>query len=688
MATVLFANDFDGGTDGAVITASGSGGSSGDAFSQVGSLAPTYSAEQAHSGGLSAHWMFSGTGAAALWFDDATGSATSYARFYLRHSGAPYGSEVRLLTFSGYNDSGYCGILHLLTDGTLGYSDGSSGTLQPASPSATPLPLGQWVRVEVQLVVGTSARVQTWLDPDSAGYSDWDYSVISTSTDSATCGEWRFGVRADNTATIECWMDDLAVAYDDWIGPSIVPPPSFSGSATFDLPLALQFTGTRSQSGEFTVNLPLALAFDGSRPITPPPVNTQPAIPEPPPLPPPIPQYRLALAETVTGKVIVDLPFVGTPSWQREINASGKLSGVGVRLWPRLERDTLTALDSDWRYTLLWCRGEQILQAGMLVGEDADDSDWTTSLSTVTLWDFFTKKRLVEYPGKEITAADADVIFSATSPDPRNQNLSWGSVARRLVEISITGDPTLVLPIALPEPASGDAVITYAASDVGYIGQALTDLTKRENGPEIEFVPEWRDDGHQYFQWRMRIADGRLGQLGYPYVYDYGRALQSLKVTRDGTGMTFYVFAKGKDDRTDSGGSLTWNYSSTVVEKTSQGWPFLWTADTGHTSLDDRDALLAYANADVLAGENAAYTGNAALRFDGRWKGQNTGSPDASVLQTGDTLWCQITTDIDSGLPGHPRLPDGKYAVRLLALGSGSDLDTAQADLQVLGKVG
>lgn len=560
----------------------------------------------------------------------AASATTFYTHYHTTSSGRTAEIEVDYHDASGY----------------IGYdSFGSTGK------PATALTANGWTQVELDLAppAGTVAPYIYCYFPGAAAGDVYHLDLSFYGTPQAPA-ETHSGSGADLTAT------------------------AVLGTGTGTTATPERHTGTGGTLAA-TARLGTGGGRQGKAPA---PVNTSPAAPTPSPVPASAPRWRLCLAETITGRVVADLPFTGNPSWKRELNAAGSLSGVVVNLWPRLQQDTLTALNDDWRYTLLWCRNDTILQAGLLVGEDADDQDFTTTLSTVTLWELFNGKRPVEYPGKSIQNDDSNVVFSADSPDARNRNLSWGGVARRLVEIAITGDPRLNLPLVLPGPMSGDAEITYAGSDLNKTGQALSDLIDRDDGPEIEFIPEWRDDGKQYFQWRMRVSDDRLGQLGYPYAYDYGKALQSLKVSRDGKAMTFYVFAKGKDDRTDTGGSLTWAYSSFTAEKASQGWPLLWTVDTSHTSVDDKAAIQSYADGDVRVGQNAIYTATATLRTDGMFNGKPSGSPDASVLQTGDTLACTVT--------GHPRLPDGTYAVRMLAIGSGSGLDTMAADLQMIGR--
>lgn len=217
MATVLFSNSFDGGTNGTAITTANSGGASGNAFSTVDG--GVFDSTHAHSGALSGKCA---GGNQDLWFDDATTSVTSYIRFYLYVTAYPSGNNaIRLCTFSAYNDNGYCGIVYLQSNGTIGFAPGSTESASFAT--AVPVTKNQWVRVEAKLVVKSTAEVRLFNTADSTT-ADSDVSGASSTSDSAQCGEWRFGIRNDGSGTFTAWVDDLAVAYDGWIGPSGPPP--------------------------------------------------------------------------------------------------------------------------------------------------------------------------------------------------------------------------------------------------------------------------------------------------------------------------------------------------------------------------------------------------------------------------------------------------------------------------------
>src|SRR5205085_795910 len=161
---------------------------------------------------------------------------------------------------------------------------------------------------------------------------------------------------------------------------------------------------------------------------------------------------RLLLAHTVTGQVVGELPLVGLPTWARELNAYGSISAQ-VGLYPDLDSDMRERLATEaYRWTLVLAHGNWIAQAGVYYHLVTDESAHVATVTGMGIWELLAKKRLLEYAGKEITASDADIVFSATSADLAQRNLSLHSVARRLVEISVGGGTILSLPVVLPDP--------------------------------------------------------------------------------------------------------------------------------------------------------------------------------------------------------------------------------------------
>jgi hypothetical protein len=207
-------------------------------------------------------------------------------------------------------------------------------------------------------------------------------------------------------------------------------------------------------------------------------------------------------------------------------------------------------------------------------------------------------------------------------------------------------------------------------------------LTQDINGPEIEFSPEYLDASHSGMRCRMRIGNQRLGQMGYPFAWDYGAACQSLTYTLDATDMTFRVVVKGQDNRSSTGGTLVWGnsvHSPHPPWAQTGRWPWLMTADTSHSSEKDPQACADYAVADMRTHEFPRVALGARIRIDGTVDGQPTGSPPIEALATGDTATFTV------GAQRHPWLGAGTYGCRILGIASGSDPHTAKFDLQYVG---
>jgi hypothetical protein len=157
----------------------------------------------------------------------------------------------------------------------------------------------------------------------------------------------------------------------------------------------------------------------------------------------------------------------------------------------------------------------------------------------------------------------------------------------------------------------------------------------------------------------MMIGNPRLGQLGYPHVFDYGHALAALSVTVDGTAMTFRHLARGSgQDR-----SLVYGDSGADDALINAGFPALANADSDHASTGDVNLLNSYATATQATYRTAVRSFTATCRVDG-----NDVSPALTALSVGDTAIFSVRR--------HSALPDGDYPVRILQLASGPDSST------------
>lgn len=399
---------------------------------------------------------------------------------------------------------------------------------------------------------------------------------------------------------------------------------------------------------------------------------------------------RVFAFETRTGRVAAEVPYVGTPRWSFGLNVAGSWS-VTVKLGgDGMDKDTLSGVADPWRFSWAIAQGSKIWQAGPAISESYDDG-FTTTISGAGIWKFLTDKRLLINPARTtrelIAGTDADIAFGTTSQTdegvtipPENQNLSLHSIARRIVEIMIAGTGYALggnLPIVLPSSIAGISERWYPGYDLASPGQRLAELTQVIDGPEIEFRPEWVDPlTKQAVQWRMRIGNSRLGNLGFPHAWDYGKSLVKMGFQNNGTSRCNIDFERGNGMNRDL---ITGAYYE-VPNPLDNADPLLERAGSEHTDATDGATLWAWSNAFVLANKRPVPELSATVRIAGDdGDGYATRSPELGTVDVGDNAVFRLTD--------HPRLPDGGYVCRIVGMEPGNDTQSAKLSLQQLGMV-
>lgn len=204
----LLSNTFNGGTNGVTISTGNSGGSSGDAFNTiVGS--PRFSNAQVFGGsGLSAFNPSSGVDCHMDWNDIGQPGDVVCARMYLYLVSAPSGTQR---VFAMLGPSGVVSAVWMFSTRLLRIYLGFSTSI--AATLATPVPTGQWVRLELRYTIDDTgsgtAEIWRYDDPNSSEPSD--YAISSTLSwpggKPSTC-EWHL----QRDAGGYWYMDNIAVA--------------------------------------------------------------------------------------------------------------------------------------------------------------------------------------------------------------------------------------------------------------------------------------------------------------------------------------------------------------------------------------------------------------------------------------------------------------------------------------------
>lgn len=377
--------------------------------------------------------------------------------------------------------------------------------------------------------------------------------------------------------------------------------------------------------------------------------------------------YRLFVASTRTGQIVADMPWVGIPRWEYRLNTAGGLT-VTVPL-DAIDKTDLDDLCTPWRWTWGWAWGSHILQAGPVVTDRYTDQAGppTVDVGCGGLWNLLQRRVLVNAAwaeGQDVASPIADVVLTNRTLRQIAKDLVSGDLAR-------TGH---TLPVAFPaDDAASTHERTYPGYDLAMVGERLQQLTQVIDGPEVEFRPRYTDSTQRAMEWEMRIGSPRLGQLGSPHAWDYGRALTHVDHDRDGSQQTLGHFERGNG--MERGLLSAYQDDKTLLNINQYPWPDLESVGTSSTSDTDVANLQSKADGYLATHSRPVVTWSATVRMDGtNGQGGTTRSPSLDVVRAGDNA--------NFVLRGHRRIPDGTYQRRILGASSGQNLDTAQLVLQ------
>lgn len=207
-------NSFDGGTNGVTISTGNSGGTSGSAFNAI-TGSPQFTSTQVFGGsGLAAFNPTSGADCHIDWSGVSQTGDTICARMYLYLVSAPAGSQ-RVFVLQG--SGGIVSAVWMFNNRTLRAYLGFATSV--AAQLNTPIPTGQWVRVELRYTIdpagnGTS-EIWLYTDPNSAIPTEYAISSTLAWPGGKPNGvEWHL----QRDAGGYWYMDNVAVA-DSRIGP-------------------------------------------------------------------------------------------------------------------------------------------------------------------------------------------------------------------------------------------------------------------------------------------------------------------------------------------------------------------------------------------------------------------------------------------------------------------------------------
>lgn len=319
---------------------------------------------------------------------------------------------------------------------------------------------------------------------------------------------------------------------------------------------------------------------------------------------------RYYLANYLTGDLIREVPVMDNATWALTLDKADSLSCTidfadpGVAALDPLSittpRKTILVAMTDDDIGLAW---------GQIDKRTWDADARTVAIDALGAWDGWT--RMVIGTSDMRTAALTSGGEPVTSLDRTFSNVDLATIGKKLMQDRL-GWPSGTMPYTFFDDRKGTRTNTYAALDFKSIGDALSDLVARDNGPDFDFGIQWRADrlGFTYPVRAGTEATPLLGaNRGAVAMNAQHSPVTGLKIVDDFGDFAVASFAKSQG-QDDSGTQIT--LASRVLNedlRINGGYPPEDYVDTSHSDVVIQDTL------DEYATENATYASRQLMTF-------------------------------------------------------------------------
>jgi hypothetical protein len=370
--------------------------------------------------------------------------------------------------------------------------------------------------------------------------------------------------------------------------------------------------------------------------------------------------WRLLIADTVTGTILAEATPRDTPSFSRKITDKGTWT---VNVMP--EDSANSAVDfhtyvAAGRYSWIILCDDYVTQAGPTFTYQFDENTRNLAVSGTGIQGLFDRRvlRNAAGPANNIVHVNNDLVLN---------NFTLRGIAREIISANLA-QTGYGLPIDVPAPEVGTNTRTYFGYDLATVWDRLDELSKVDNGPEVDFRPYITSAGNQ-IRWELMIGSPKLGSLNSTGVWDYGGALGQIDVDVNGSASPCTkAWVKGSGtERTMLAGFAS---NDALI---SAGYPPTDYVDNDHASVVVKATLDTYASADLAKFSAPTETWKCSVRVDGLASNGVLVSPKLSEWTLGDAPIF--------GVNGHPWITDGQYRRRILGFSSDTD-STVALELQ------
>lgn len=357
---------------------------------------------------------------------------------------------------------------------------------------------------------------------------------------------------------------------------------------------------------------------------------------------------NFGIADFRTGDRVVDLPVLAGASWAAMLNKPDELScTIDLRDPDVLALDPTSTTEP--KKTVLFAEAPNgaILAWGVISEREWDEDARTLDLTASGGWQYFNQRIIAPAAAESGTIVLPDGKVTEVF-DTKYAGTTLGSIGIELVAQALDW-PGAPLAFDLPAPDDGDHESElFRLVDFKTVGEAITDLTKREDGPDFAFDARRADNGIALV-YRLRVGDPYFGDdvgswpLGGP-----ASPISGFKVTDDGGDIATHVWMQA--GRTDSKVLVARSINTDLRDVS--GYPVLDMVDTAHTDVTLQGTLDAY------AAENAARASKVSREL--KFKVKGNASLALGQYRPGD--WVRI--DVPDR---HPYLR-GDVPIRLLSI--------------------